>query len=127
MNKLKLIVYSLLVMTATSVIAGEISIDEDYMQVMEDRQKSLSSNISLKKVNAALNDAKSLEESFNDVETFYVHKGKEDAVNWSKESRELAVSIQKYVASNDFDTASQTSVALAKTCKTCHRSYEKDT
>lgn len=126
MHNLKIIVYGILVLMTGSVVAAQVTIDEDYMQVMEDRQKSLSSNIALKNSQAALGDAKSLEESFNDVETFYALKGNAtDAVTWSKESRDLAVTIQKYVASNDFDTASQTSVTLAKTCKTCHRIYKK--
>lgn len=127
MNKLKWIVYSLSVLMVTGTVAADqVTIDEDYMQVMEDRQKSLSSNLALKNAQAALGDAKSLEESFNDVETFYVHKGKEDAVNWSRESRDLTIAIEKYITSNDFDTASQTSATLAKTCKTCHRTYKKD-
>ena len=110
-----------------SVVAAQSTVDEDFMQIMEDRQKSLSSNISLKNATAAREDVKELEDMFNEVEAFYVHKGNAtDAVNWSKESKELAAAIEKYVASNDFDTASQTSATLAKTCKTCHRVYKKD-
>jgi cytochrome c556 len=127
MNKLKLIIYSALILMTGSVTASQVTIDEDYMQVMEDRQKSLSSNLSLKNAQAALGDAKSLEASFSDVEEFYNHKSTaSDAVNWSRESRDLTVAIEKYIASNDFDTASQASATLAKTCKTCHRIYKKD-
>lgn len=129
MNKLKLVVYSLLLLTTSSVVvAGQSTVDEDFMQIMEDRQKSLTSNLALKNAQAATADVKELEEMFGDVEAFYAHKGNaDDAVNWSKESKQLATVIEKYVASNDFDTASQTSATLAKTCKTCHRTYKKDT
>jgi outer membrane protein assembly factor BamA len=97
------------------------------MQVMEDRQKSLTSNIALKNSQAAVEDAKELDQMFNDVETFYAHKGNaSDAVTWTKESKNLAVAITQYVASNDFDTASVKAVSLAKTCKECHSVYKKD-
>jgi len=127
MNKWKPILYFSLAVMTGSVIAAEVTIDEDYMQVMEDRQKSLSSNIALKNGQAAVKDAKELDEMFNDVEAFYAHKANaSDAVNWTKESKDLAVAITQYVASNDFDTASMKAVSLAKTCKECHSVYKKD-
>ncbi len=127
MRKLKLLLYFSLVAITGGVFAGEISVDEDYMQVMEDRQKSLASNIALKNSQAAVEDAKELDQMFNDVETFYVHKGNaSDAVTWTKESKDLAVAITQYVATNDFDTASVKAVSLAKTCKECHSVYKKD-
>jgi hypothetical protein len=127
MRKWKPILYLSLAVTAGTVLAAEVSIDEDYMQIMEDRQKSLSSNLALKNAQAALEDAKELDDMFKDVETFYAHKGNaDDAVNWTKESKNLAVSITKYVATQDFDTASVTAVTLAKTCKECHSVYKKE-
>lgn len=127
MRKWKSIIYFSLTVMTGSVVAAEVSVDEDYMQVMEDRQKSLASNIALKNGQAAVEDAKELDQMFNDVEAFYVHKGNAtDAVNWTKESKDLAVAITKYIASNDFDTASVKAVTLAKTCKECHSVYKKD-
>jgi hypothetical protein len=127
MRKLKFAIYFTLAVMTGGVFAGEISVDEDYMQVMEDRQKSLASNIALKNGQAAVEDAKELDQMFNDVETFYVHKGNaSDAVTWTKESKDLAVAITQYVATNDFDTASVKAVSLAKTCKECHSVYKKD-
>lgn len=127
MHKWKSILYFSLAVMTGSVVAAEVSVDEDYMQVMEDRQKSLSSNIALKNGQAAVEDAKELDQMFNDVEAFYAQKGNAtDAVNWTKESKDLSVAITKYVASNDFDTASVKAVTLAKTCKECHSVYKKD-
>ncbi len=127
MRKLKSILYFGFAVMTGSVVAAEVSIDEDYMQVMEDRQKSLTSNIALKNGQAAVEDARELDQMFNDVGAYYAHKGNAtDAVNWTRESKELAVAITKYVASNDFDTASVKAVTLAKTCKECHSVYKKD-
>lgn len=127
MHKWKSILYFSLVVAAGSVVADEVSIDEDYMQVMDDRTKSLTSNLALKNGQAAVEDAKELDQMFNDVEVFYMHKGNAtDAVNWTRESRNLASAITQRVASNDFDTASEKAASLAKTCKECHSVYKKD-
>jgi hypothetical protein len=127
MRKLNSVLYFTLAVITGSVLAAEVSIDEDYMQVMEDRQKSLTSNIALKNGQAAVEDAKELDQMFNDVGAFYAHKDNAaDAVNWTRESKDLAAAITKYVASNDFDTASMKAVSLAKTCKECHSVYKKD-
>jgi hypothetical protein len=127
MRKWKSVLYLTLAVATGSVVAAEVSIDEDYMQVMDDRQKSLASNIALKNGQAAVEDAKELDQMFSDVETFYTHKANaDDAVNWTKTSKDLAVAITRYVASNDFDTASAKAASLAKTCKECHSVYKKD-
>lgn len=96
------------------------------MQVMQDKQKSLSSNISMKDAKGALADAKDLEELFKEVEDFYVKKGNAaEGVTWSKESKELAgVVVAQAIVANDFDTASKKSVTIAKTCKACHQLYK---
>jgi hypothetical protein len=101
-------------------------VDADLMQVMEDRQKSLSSNISMKNAKGAMADAKELEEMFKEVGAFYEQKGNApDAVTWSKESKEIAgVVVAQALAVNDFDTASKKSVTMAKTCKACHQMYK---
>jgi len=115
-----------LALTGALLSAYASVVDADLMQVMEDKQKSLSSNISLKNAKDALADAKELEEMFKEVGTFYEQKGNAaDAVTWSKESRELAgVVVAQAIAANDFDTASKKSVTMAKNCKACHQAYK---
>jgi hypothetical protein len=114
------------VMNNTS-LATDITVDEDSMQLMKDRQASLSSNISLKNEKAAKDDATVLQEMFNEVEAFYKKKADAaDAVDWTRESEGLVATISKCVESKDFDTAAQTSITLAKTCKSCHKMYKKD-
>ena len=127
MSKLKFVVYGVLVAMAGSVLAAQITLDEDYMQVMEDRQKSLTNNVALQNAKGANEDLKELGEMFAEVESYYIQKGNAaDAVAWAKESEDDAVAITNYVAAKDFDNASLTSVKMAKTCKECHRVYKKD-
>ncbi len=111
-------------LTATVVNAlGEV--DSDFMTEMEDRSKSLTSNLSLKDGKAATEDAKAIETMFNEVEAFFVKKGDaQDGVTWSQESRALAGKIAQSVAGGDFDGAAQTAVSLNKTCKACHKIYK---
>ncbi|BBJ00504.1 hypothetical protein FGKAn22_21960 [Ferrigenium kumadai] len=109
-----------------SVLASQVTVDEDSMQLMDDRNKSLSSNIALKDASSAKEDARALAEMFADVETYFAQKGKGDAVDWSKQSRELSAEITRYVAANDFDHASQSAVTLSKTCKACHQIYKTE-
>lgn len=125
MRNFKWVFFVALAAIAGSVVAAQVSVDEDYMQVMEDRQKSLANNIAQQNADGATEDAKELEVMFKDVIEFYAAKGKEDAINWARESEGLAVAINKYVASNDYDTAATTAIALAKTCKSCHRVYKQ--
>jgi len=101
-------------------------VDADSMQLMEDRQKSLSSNIATKDVKSALADAKELETMFKEVAAFYEQKGNaSDAVAWSKENREIAgVVVAQALVAKDFDTASRQSVTMAKNCKACHQLYK---
>lgn len=126
MRTLMLLSFGFLVMTG-SAVAAQVTIDEDYMQIMEDRQKSLSKNIGVQNIKGAIEDVKELEDMFGEVEEYYVGKGNaQDAVDWSKESRNLSIAIEKYVLEKDFDNATISATTLAKTCKSCHRIYKKD-
>ncbi len=108
------------------VLASQVVVDEDSMQLMDDRNKSLANCIALKDEAGAKADARALDEMFADVEVYFEQKGKRDAVDWSKQSRELSDQITRYVAANDFDHASQSAVTLSKTCKACHEVYKEE-
>jgi ATP-dependent protease HslVU (ClpYQ) peptidase subunit len=118
--------FSLIVLAGTAS-AAQITLDEDYMQTMEDRQKSLSNNIGVQNIAGANEDVKELEDMFGEVQEYYESKGNaKNAVDWSKDSKDLAIAIEKYVAVKDFDNATISATTLAKTCKECHRAYKKD-
>ncbi|MFL9710374.1 hypothetical protein [Methylobacillus sp. Pita1] len=110
---------------AGSVAAALDEIEEDFMQDIEDIQKSMTSNISLQDAATATSEAQELEVMFKDVEDFYVRKGDApDAVDWSKESRTYLTEIVTALNKKNFATASESAVALAKTCKACHKIYK---
>jgi hypothetical protein len=99
----------------------------DIMQTIEDTNKSLSSNISLKDAKATLTDAKELEQLFGQVEAHFTERGDaENAVDLSKKSRSLAQSIVESVGKKNFDAAGTAATDLSRTCRTCHTFYKKE-
>lgn len=107
------------------VLTAFAAVDADLMQSMDERQKSLSSNLALKDAKGALQDAREMEEMLKEVEQHFVQKGNApDGVNWSQESRQLANGVAQAVTAHDFTGASQKAITLAKNCKACHQIYK---
>jgi hypothetical protein len=97
------------------------------MQNIDDTNKSLASNIALKDGKAAIADAKSMNAMFGTVETYFVQKGDAaNAVDLTKKSRELTLTIVNAVTSGDYDAATDAATTLSRTCKTCHTFYKKE-
>lgn len=121
----KIIQFGIYLSLTGVLLSAYAAVDADFMQIMEETQDNLASNISLKDAKAALADAKQMEEMFKETEAFFVKKGNAaDGVTWAQESRELARNVSRAVGANDFDTAAQQAVSLAKTCKACHKIYK---
>jgi cell fate (sporulation/competence/biofilm development) regulator YmcA (YheA/YmcA/DUF963 family) len=110
----------------SSAWSVDSEMDTDFMQSVDDTNKSLASTIAEKDVKASLAAIKELEAMFDRVEVFYKHKGDaEDAVELSRKSKELTVEIEKLVMAKDFDTANAMATDLSRTCKSCHNFYKK--
>ncbi|MES2036447.1 MAG: hypothetical protein V4495_01295 [Pseudomonadota bacterium] len=128
--KKKLIKTTVLLFSLLTGVAGVAlavtEVDMDLMQRIEESTKSVDSNISLKDGKAALADAREIEEMFSQVELFYKHKGDAaDAIEYARKSKNFASELIRQVSEKDFDNASATVSALAKSCKTCHQVYKK--
>lgn len=121
-----LLFLSLVLSGAALAAQIEVEIDTDFMQTVEDTNKSLSNNIASHDANASRADASELQAMFAKVETFYAAKGDAaDAVELSRKSQHLAEAVSKLVAAKDFDAASGTATDLSRTCKACHNFYKK--
>ncbi|MES2932364.1 MAG: hypothetical protein V4805_02610 [Pseudomonadota bacterium] len=121
----KIIQFGIYIGLTSILLTAYAAVDADFMQVMDEKQKSLSSNISLKDAKGAIADAKEMEEMFKETEAFFIAKpNAADGVTWAQESRALAADVSQALVADDFDTASQKSVSLAKTCKACHKIYK---
>jgi hypothetical protein len=123
----KLIVFGALLSVTAGLALAAVELDTDLMQNIDDTNKSLASNIALKDGKAAIADAKSMNTMFDTVETYFVQKGDAaNAVELTKKSRELTLTIVNAVTANDYDAATNAATTLSRTCKTCHTFYKKE-
>jgi hypothetical protein len=122
-----LIVFGATLAVSAGLAFAAVELDTDLMQNIDDTNKSLASNIALKDGKAAIADAKSMNAMFGTVETYFVQKGDAaNAVDLTKKSRELTLTIVNAVTSGDYDAATDAATTLSRTCKTCHTFYKKE-
>lgn len=117
---------SVLLLAAGTAWSADLEMDTDWMQAIEDANKSLSSNIALKNAKAATADAQELSAMFVKVEAFFAAKADaHDAVDLSRKSIELTGEISKSISASDYDAATNSATTLSRTCRTCHTFYKK--
>jgi hypothetical protein len=122
-----LIVFGAVLAASAGLAFAAVELDTDLMQNIDDTNKSLASNVALKDGKAAIADAKSMNTMFGTVETYFVQKGDAaNAVDLTKKSRELTLTIVNAVTSGDYDAATDAATTLSRTCKTCHTFYKKE-
>jgi hypothetical protein len=123
----KLIAFGAALFVSAGLALAAVELDTDLMQNIDDTNKSLSSNIALKDSKAAIADAKSMNAMFGTVETYFVQKGDAaNAVELTKQSRELTLAIVNAVTANNYDAATDAATTLSRTCKKCHTFYKKE-
>jgi hypothetical protein len=87
--------------------------------------KTLKANITAKMAAEATADAKVLEGSFKQVETYFKGKGVADASALAKSAREAAAGIQTAVAAGNWDQANTHATTIAGSCNTCHAAHRE--
>ena len=98
---------------------------DEWMQKIDRRSQSVQRNLNRRDVNAATADAREIGELYGSMETYFIRRGDAaNAVKLSKEGRDLAATVVKSVAANDFAGASQAAVSIAHACRTCHLEYK---
>jgi hypothetical protein len=123
----KLIVFGAILSVSAGLALAAVELDTDLMQNIDDTNKSLASNIATMDGKAAIADAKSMNDMFGTVETYFVQKGDAaNAVELTKQSRELTVTIVNAVTANNYDAATDAATTLSRTCKKCHTFYKKE-
>lgn len=126
MHRYATALFAALLVLAGQVMPAQFEVNSDLMRNIEDTTKSLDSNVSLKDAKAAAAEAKELTALFAQVEDFYARRGDAaDAVGFSRKTHDLAEQVLKAVDSGDYDTASTSVIALARSCKSCHEVYKK--
>jgi soluble cytochrome b562 len=115
----------LMALVGAVAFAAAPGLDEEVMGTIEVVSESLASNIALQDVAASQTDAKDLDSLFAEVEVYFTGRGDaKDAVEYTRQSRALAVTVQTAVGAGKFDEAANAASEIARTCKACHRKYK---
>jgi len=115
-----------LVLAGTALCAG-VDVDGELMRGVDDTAKSLDSNVAMKDAKAAAADARSLVDTFAQIESHYGERpGTADAAGFAHRTQELAAQALKAIEAKDFDAAGEAVNQLTRSCKNCHEVYKKD-
>jgi 5'-3' exonuclease len=119
------ICFGICVTLAVKVVLAQSADEFDaWMRTIDEKNQSVQRHISDKDSNAAVADAKTLQETFQLVEKFWTQRGNaSDAVELSKKAQDRAAEVLKSAMAKDFETAASQSIKIAETCTACHRLY----
>lgn len=99
--------------------------NDDVMKNMDDTVKALDSDLAGHDVKSAQADAGTIRDGLHWAEEYFTRKGNvADAVRLAKLGEELAATVARSAASNDFDAALTSYESLVKTCRRCHDAYK---
>jgi hypothetical protein len=97
---------------------------DTWMRTIDEKNQSVQRNIAARDVQAATDDAKSLQATFKLVEAFWKQRGNApDAIELSQKAQERASEVVKLAGAKDFEAAATQSIRIAETCTACHRLY----
>src|ERR1041385_4677058 len=68
-------------------------------------------------------DAKTMENSFEQIEKYWEKKGAADAVGFAKQARTGSADAAKAIAAGDFDAANTAMATVGASCGGCHMSH----
>lgn len=99
--------------------------DDDVMRNMDDTVKSLDSHLAMGDAKSAQIDAQTIQQGLHWAEEYFARKGNvRRAVQFAKQTEDLASEIAKAAASSDFKAAQTTYDSLVRSCRACHDVYK---
>ena len=112
------------------VIAGVMlaQTDADYsgwMKGVATANKGVKGAIAAKDAAAVNAAAKTLEDSFKAVETYWTKKATKDAAGWAKANHEAAAAMGKAATAGNWDAAGTAAGTIAGSCNTCHMAHRE--
>jgi len=120
-----MICVTLLAALSYGVAAQNLLDFDDWMQRIEDGSLDLQRHIAAREPEAATGAAREMEELYGLMEKFFEKRGSaDDAVRWSRESREFAIQAQADIAAGRFVSARRNALAIAHGCRDCHFNYK---
>lgn len=96
-----------------------------WMRGIDNRSVSVQRHIAARNVDAARTDARELERLYALMEDWFVRDGhSHDAVQISREGKELAAAILPAIERQEFDRAASAALTIARACNDCHDVYK---
>jgi hypothetical protein len=92
-----------------------------WMRDIDQRSVSVQRHLARGDAEAARADARRIEQLYTWMETFYTQEGRpREAVEISREGKELASGIPAALDARDFDAAAAAALRIARACNDCH-------
>jgi hypothetical protein len=116
-------------MSALTVCVGLFAQEEkayqDWMKTTGATAGSLRKNLEAKNGDAAVADAKKLEEVFTQVHDFWMKKRIDNATNFATSAQKGFKEVGQLASAGKFDEASATLKATMANCAGCHNAYRE--
>lgn len=96
-----------------------------WMQRVEKKMLSVQKNFQRKNVEAAVTEAKEIEELYRLMQVFF--ENRPDAakgIAMFKDGREAAARMAEHASAGNFDAAQAAAKDIARDCRPCHREYK---
>jgi len=118
------IVFALSMGVIAGVMLAQTEADfSGWMKGVAAANKGVKGAITAKDAPTVAAAAKTLEDSFKQVETFFSKKGTADAAAWAKANHEAASAMGKAATAGNWDAAGASAATIAGSCNTCHAAH----
>ena len=120
------------VLACTLVLADGVHVDldltdfdDDSMRDMDDANKDLQPVLGAKNSQAALSDARVIQNVLKETEEYFVKKGgTQDAVRIARQGETAVAAVIAALGKSDFDAATAAARDTAHNCRACHDIYK---
>ncbi len=114
-------------LSAGLLLAQSDSEYHDWMKTIGATNGSMQKSIAAKDGAAAAADAKKLQDTFKEVESFWEKRGASDAVGFAKGAQMVAASVEKSAMAGDMDQAAAEAKTMGRNCGGCHMAHREKT
>ena len=120
------IVFALSMGVIAGVMLAQTEADfSGWMKGINAANKGVKGSITAKDAPAVTAAAKTLEDNFKQVETFFTKRGTADAAALAKANHQAANAMAKAATAGSWDIASASAATIAGSCNTCHMAHRE--
>ncbi len=121
----KTLLCSLFLAICTTGWAQDDEAMKGWMKATAGTVGSLRKNLEAKTNDAAVTDAKKLEDLFGNSVEYWTKKGVSDASGWAKDAQTAAAKVATAAAAGDTDAGTAAMKGVTGSCKGCHEAHRE--